>query len=700
MDDYNLFSVQNYEDEPFRNTTMIIVDGVAKNISIEQLFNPKEYDTVICATYVSSPSFIKKYFSEFENVKIILGIEKDDVRSGFYEGMKKVINNEGQKYFESFDDDMKNKICDNKVIVRYPKPGNVVHSKFYLLKNTSTNNCCLIFGTANLSNRAFNVNVKQYEEVFVSYNRELYSVFEKRFESIYLETEDFIPRNICEQYQRGTYINLVDMTIEEKTDNLIEQLIEHDYTPYINEIGLQKIEQLQTETQIQEEQYKETLEIIAATTKVKSGLLIKKPQYELINMAPKVKDIIFKATKTEQSLERFSLTYKDTEKTTFRLFNANNTLDQQSRPPERFSKKASVDELKKSLSVIGNFILAYQDYVTNPDPQKRNLSRIYEVILYAMLSAYICVMRRESYDNKEDVPVILVIGGRASSGKSNLLAFIDAQLSGRKLPRDEHYFQYKDLSRKGVIKDIFMSENTYPLLVDEVAPNFFNSKGADKGEELIKYLSNKKAEIGPVMLCTTNTSTISLPAQVKRRIHYVQVDSCFDELKKGKANKYYKEVMDEVDNSLFRDVCYRLDEMLANGQSLFDDSTGDFLKVIRNIFEQYYEETGIELPQFFPKKLHNDYEERGRDMWRTLYLNSKETFNSQDNGSSLVVKLKDNVNYNNQSYQSYLHYLRPDILIEDSGVFVKIKCEPFFSWIGLKNPYKQKWYQKLFVKST
>lgn len=122
-------------------------------------------------------------------------------------------------------------------------------------------------------------------------------MFEKRFESIYLETEDFIPRNICEQYQRGTYINLVDMTIEEKTDNLIEQLVEHDYTPYINEIGLQKIEQLQTETQIQEEQYKETLEIIAATTKVKSGLLIKKPQYELINMAPKVKDIILKRRK-------------------------------------------------------------------------------------------------------------------------------------------------------------------------------------------------------------------------------------------------------------------------------------------------------------------------------------------------------------------------------------------------------------------
>ena len=42
MDNYNLFSVQNLEDEPFRNTTMIIVDGVAKNITIEELFNSKQ----------------------------------------------------------------------------------------------------------------------------------------------------------------------------------------------------------------------------------------------------------------------------------------------------------------------------------------------------------------------------------------------------------------------------------------------------------------------------------------------------------------------------------------------------------------------------------------------------------------------------------------------------------------------------------
>ena len=92
---------------------------------------------------------------------------------------------------------------------------------------------------------------------------------------------------------------------------------------------------------------------------------------------------------------------------------------------------------------------------------------------------------------------------------------------------------------------------------------------------------------------------------------------------------------------------------------------------------------------------------------RKMYIqNFLRTANDNDAHGTAIISYftalnnaRKNVNYNNQSYQSYLHYLRPDILIEDSGVFVKIKCEPFFNWIGIKNPYKPKWYQKLFVKN-
>ena len=330
------------------------------------------------------------------------------------------------------------------------------------------------------------------------------------------------------------------------------------------------------------------------------------------------------------------------------------------------------------------------------------MSRIYEIILYAFTSAYAFKLRQEISGSKSDIPIMLVIGGRAASGKSNLLAYIDRILSGRSLMIDSHFIQYKDVKNQNAIGDLFHSDNTYPILVDEVSQSFF--KGV-KGEDLIKGLSNTLSGKHPVMICTTNTGSFNIPAQVSRRIYYVQVDSCFDLNKKSEANAYYDSVMSDASNLLFRDFCNRMGEKIRCNEDLFGTGDFDYLYCAREIFKEYYQIAGCELPRYFPTALYNDYSNRGQNMWETLFVQKQECFNYNEKGKNgepvLTMNLKEAVSASGYSKDPdvYLNYLRQDLLVEEAGIFVVIRANPFFKWIDIDNPWRKRtWFVKLFGK--
>ena len=296
---------------------------------------------------------------------------------------------------------------------------------------------------------------------------------------------------------------------------------------------------------------------------------------------------------------------------------------------------------------------------------------------------------------------MLVIGGRASSGKSNLLAYIDRILSGRDLMIDQHFIQYKDVKNQNAIADLFNSDNTYPILIDEVSQSFF--KGI-RGEDLIKGLSNTLTGKHPVMICTTNTGGFHIPAQVGRRIYYVQVDSCFDRNKKAEANAYYDDVMTEANNLLFRDFCNRMGEKIRCNEDLFGEGEFDYLRTARDIFREYYKIAGVPLPKYFPESLYNDYTARGQNMWKTLFSMKRECFNyvAGENGSGnrLTISLKEAVSgggYNKEP-EVYLNYLKPELLIEEAGAFVIIRADAFFKWIGVENPWRRKSFWERLLK--
>lgn len=683
------FIKEKYKD-PITNSTCIVVNGECKNIDWKELFDSNKYDSLACVTYVSSSDFFFKATKGFSKIIMIIGIDNEDVRKAIAENIRVIANSDGITFFEKLSEANKQKLINKEIEVRYSKANSIIHSKIYLLSNTKTGDNRLIFGSANFTNTAFESAINQFEDVLVYDNNPLFDIYQQRFDYLYSNTEDYVPRNTIENYKNGKFISMADLTPEERTDELIEVFKEKNIIPVCNEKILEYVQEAQSEEEKEISEVKTTFEVIASLGKRKRGdksgnYEIKKDD-ELSIAKGKILDILYRYTKTEMEISRFSLTYNDADKKQYIIYNQN---ENSSRAQELFDRKASDEEIKKSINNLTRFISAYDKYVSNHDNSNKNLSRIFEVIMYAFASAYIFKLRQETIGNKADIPIVLVIGGRASSGKSNMLAYIDRILSGRKLSYDHHYLQYKQVDKGGKLGDLFLSNNTYPLLVDEVATSFFTSKATNKGEELIKYLSNTLDSKHPVMICTTNTTAFNIPQQVARRIYFLKVDACFNEKMKTEANKYYDSVMNEADNLLFKDFCYRVGERIKSGESLFTENSSDFLGVVREIFKEYFEIAQVDIPKYFPMDLYSDYETRGKNMWRTLFDQAKESFiykYSKDmKEATLTINLRELMSGINskQDAQVYMNYLRQDIFIEDAGVYVVLRANPFYEWIGV-----------------
>ncbi len=692
----NQYDIYSYmSKDPIKNACCVVKDGVCEDLSWRELFDTNTYDTLRCVTYVSSGSFFDKSVSGFSDVTIVIGIEKGDVKRAFDESIRARLQAEGEKLFFDLSDDAKKKVLNKSLTVRYSLANTIIHSKLYLLSNSKTGKKRVIIGSANLTESAFSNDVQQYEDVLVFDDINYYDIYEKRFAAIVEHTADFIPEETIEKYKSGQLISVGDFTAEEKTENLLKALERENIVPLINEAVLQAVQETQDQDNKELSEIRASYEVIAVASKKsrKGGYVIKTPA-EIETVKPKIIDLLFKGTKKEFELARFTLNYNEPDKKQYHIYSAEDGT-QSARKAEIYDRQASDVEVKKSIENLDRFISAYKDFVSSPDPENENLSHVFETILYAFTAAYIFMLRRETTSSrKTDIPIMLIIGGRASSGKSSLLAYIDALLSGRKLLREDHYYQYEKISAgKNSLENLFQSENTYPLLVDEVAPGFFNSKASSKGEALIKYLANTLDGKHPAMICTTNTDTFNIPAQVARRIYYLQVDACFDENKKGQASAYYEDVLNDADNLLFRDYCYRMGEKIAHQEDLFGDGDFDYLYCTRQIFRDYYRIAEREAPDYMPKKLYRDYANRGREMWKVLFQQDQNSFTYREKGKDgkpeLVVNLKE-ITTGSKDTNVYMNYLRQDLLVEAAGIYTILRAEAFFDWIGTKNPWRKK----------
>lgn len=127
----DLFSLQaEATRNPVCNSCCVVLNGECQNVSWTELFDDKRFDRLDCVTYVSSAGFFAKAVSGFATVRIIIGIDKENVRQSFFKGLSNRIHNKGTEFFETLPDKSKEKLIASELVVRFSKPDSVIHSKF------------------------------------------------------------------------------------------------------------------------------------------------------------------------------------------------------------------------------------------------------------------------------------------------------------------------------------------------------------------------------------------------------------------------------------------------------------------------------------------------------------------------------------------------------------------------------------------
>lgn len=681
----NQFDIFSSIKEEYENYLHIVRNGISDKQSYADLFDSKKFDTLLAVTYVSSPAFFSKIIKGYEKVEIIIGIDNAELNRAFANSTLDLLTSKGADFFKDLDDSIKEKVVNSTVQVRYADIGTLIHSKIYLLSNTKNGDKRVIIGSANLSESAFSNDIKQYEDVLVFDDESYYELYLSRYQAIHKETVDYIPEKVKEKFKAEKAYYIDD---EERAEIIVDQLIKKGGTIVFPEEITRSLQLTSNSNEKNNVEYQLTTKIINQVTKKKDDNLLLKTKAELLKVKPLIKEIVFQQTKAAKEINRFRLHYNDYE----RRVDCQKSYEDGIVKSISYCNQADPQQIKESLLLIDRFINAYSIFTTNPDDN--NLSKVYEVILYSFMSVFLFKVR-EDYglevgkpEKREDIPVFMIIAGRAKSGKSSLLTFI-SRLLGNHGSGD--YLQYKEIDKVGVLEGLFNESNIFPILVDEMAEKFFNSTAKSKGEIFIKHVANSLDGKHPALITTTNTSNFNVPEQVLRRVYYLQIDKTFDDSRKAEADRYFYSLVGSINNLLFMDFCHRVCEMIGSGDKIYKDSS-DCLWLAREIFKEYYQTAEIKLPDYFPVSPFDDYKVRGKNMWKTLLTENPDIFRYSSEDDLLTVTLTGIMSDEDKS--NYLNYIDVACVKEDMGLYTILRASIFFKWLGEKNPFvkKKKWW--------
>lgn len=667
------------------NSLFVLYNEEIAKMTLEEIFNSNEYTDFYGISYVASPSFFAKMIKGFKNVNFILGINNVDTLNKFSDGFSSYLDNSPRvDFFNKLPDETKDLIIADNVKIRYGKAGVMIHDKIYLLSNVEANDYRVIIGSANLSNDAFNFHNQNFENIRIDDSKKLYDIYMERFNYILQFTNDYIPERCREKYEQKRALVLIN---DESRFNLLLDEVDNGNIPVV--ISQEQMEELE-KCNIQIEQDKTDLENkrklvpLIVNTKGKDGTFkIRKSDY-IRKKKNEIKNIYHKISKLRSDVidsREILLMEND-----YKLYREEKELAEDgSKDIEIYSQKIPIDKIKSSLEKIHAFTQAYNKFTLTPSPIFS--SKIYEFILYAFTTPFIWKIRNRYAEKIDrvavaDVPMFCILGGMRESGKSTAL-HMTARLIGQNA---DNVFDYaKDLDKADALYPMITSNNLMPILADEVSQSFFKRQANTrrKGEDMIKSLANTVPEepIG-TMIGTTNASDFSSSGQVVRRIYYIEVSNKFDSARKAESMEYLRNIYDDLDDSLFRDFTYRFTEAIRNNEEIFD--LDDYLLMTRKIFWQYYDETGLDIPDYFPLKIFRDYENRKVETWRRFYFANKAHF--IDEGEMLKVEIDEifkNSNNKAKQKETLLNFLDESCLAADStvGVHWFLKKEAFFKFI-------------------
>ncbi|PMP82086.1 MAG: hypothetical protein C0175_04260 [Caldisericum exile] len=662
MDKLSLFS-----DNRIRYLNIILNDEIFEGNFKDLL---KGFDELRAITFVSSPKTFFDLSKEFQKIILVLGIEDNDAIRSFDginpESITDFLNDLDKSTIES--------IKDQKIEVRYAPLGNTIHSKIFLLRNKKQKR--LMVGSANLTQNALSNN-SQFEDILVydeEYNPKIISIFEKRFEYIYSKTIDFIP----ERYKNSKEA-VISFASAEDNIELIKELAEKNKLVGISSEVLEKITIPNFEAQsvnidIEHRKAKISKKIFDEITKKTKNGLIFLPKDQIEKKKSAFIDLMEHKKDKEEGDARAGITYNPADGL---LYLSDKTI---------YSKKIEdKNEIAFFLDKIEKFIEAYRIFTIGTEEEKFETQiRVFEAILYTFVSPFIWELRKMYVDEKQsealraDIPIFLLIAGKTQTGKTHILEFLKVML-GHKF-----YIFDKEVKPQN-IKAYLESKEVFPLLIDEVSKQYFSSTSdiSYKGEEFVKTMVNYLKDTHPCVIATTNNK-FGVGSQVVRRIYYLEMKVSFDMKKREEMDDYHAEIIGDLNNNFFRDFLYRMATKLNQGYNV----SHDFLKIGREIFKEYFDETGKRIPDWFNRSVLDDYMTKSRNIWKMLYDTKKDGFKVK--GKEIYVDTRKVFGEDHYEKENAKNFLPSSIIKEDSVVLI-LDREGFFHFIE----YKEKIIEKL-----
>ena len=669
--------------------------GPAK-MTWEEIFDSKIYDELYAVTYVASPRFLSNLLSGFKKSRIIVGI--DNAKA--LQPIDDLFRGGNVRLFNKLAEDVRDKVCTGQVSFRYPSSTEPVHSKLFLMR-ASGGRTRMVVGSINLTENALTERGKhQYEEAFVLDDSPAFEPYLRRYEAIDAKCFDYIPEIAKRSWaEDGILIDLHDPEIMKAV--ILEGLegetgkrrafaaLEPDYKELCERCS-------RDDPEVSREDATQ-LEVMRKLKVNGDGRFALKSGTSLANAVAKIQEKVLTVEAEEPSESTMPFLAAADDGDALRFYYAKTRDDGstiQMLDPF-FCEPLERDEIDAALANIEAFIDTYAEYTVNEIDADYG-KWIYEAVLYTLAAPVVETVRSYASDaygenTLADIPLYLVIGGRAGSGKTHLLEYLFQLLSGECLSVTS--CQFKKMSSADLygsnLKKAFKTGNRFPLFVDEVKPSFFKGAAAEDLKANVNGLKN--CEYSPI-IGTTNAEDYMPSEGAVRRLKYLPLNEVFDKSNlEGEAA--FQAILAQTTNALAKDFLVRFGDAVGDGRAPYGDQR-DYLVLAREIMLDYYRACERDVPESFPHYLIDNSTIEGKNRWLQLWNDPtyRDCFVPIEDEKKLRVEVERLFpnKPTNRERNEYVAGLPPIVAFSKNAKYVELNTVQFFDWIGVKSPYEKK----------
>jgi hypothetical protein len=719
-------------DKDFLN---VIINGdKVKNLNFLSIFPPDKYNEIFIVSYVSSYKFFFENIKDFEKATIILGEEENISRflSFNVKEMEELLK-------EIKDFKIARKILNNEIKFRYISEDFRLHSKIYFA--SGENNIRVAVGSANFTLSAFESN--QFEELLVFDFEPYISLYQQRIDFLLKKSKDILSPTVKKKI-KDSFINCQELAAEEinsslissanvqaknindsviEAENLQAEKISHSVVIAENisdlsidtgiiltpkdkqEIALEKCIEAgdkisepaavlnKAEEEIEkifeiEEEIKTTNELLTKITKSRNKKIVFKPKNDIKKMSDVIKVSVVKTSEKSEDYIR---------KRRYFVFKNYNIFEQDGDRLAPFAEKIPVmEEVINQAKKLRAFIKSYSLFTVNKE--KSNEKKVTEAILFSLMSSFVWLMRRKTAElhGKEklaEIPLMMIMGGQANTGKSKLLFFINKMLGNN---YEVYNYQEIDVRGQRVIADMLETENIFPLLVDEVEQKLFDS---NTGQMLIKSATNKLVNPHPCFIGTTNKE-FSPRAEIVRRLYYINFSDPFlmsYSKEKEEADRYLTEEVGEVNDTVFKYFVNRMLLFIRDDSDTFftiNDPLYSGRKILKEIFSMAKVDYSCISREFI-----GDFYRTSSIEWKNIFVYHRDMFKSDKIDKEDVYLVDLNTIAMDTGYKRKADILKnklpPDVLKSSGETVIALRKQKFLDFIGVKD-YNNALLKKLF----